>query len=354
MGCNAWNHLASCNCGWGGDTGGGHGRHGFAKARGGAPWPDGLNWSWDRRPRIDSYVNPNARCPICGDDVIFYQSPHGGRVFFDHPLGWPWPKHPCTDTRDPPGRRRTILPPRLVRLRIPCIDVDPTKWQPLIPKRVERGSNFDRLSFAVDEPRLAGTFICLPSNVFGHAPALWRRNPNDPSQVDVSIIRLNQEGEVAPYEATIPGWLRNENDIKRHNRGRSQSVSALNRIGWSLSFRWKRQGGLKWKSHPAVDFAAALRFFETAAEMESWLGKLYLGKMYLAGSGVAREPAFAFKLIQEAAQSDKPTALRALASCYRRGIGIEKNSTIADYLDLRAARLEKRAHDALRYGSVAA
>jgi hypothetical protein len=29
--------------------------------------------------------------------VYFYQSPYGGRVFFDE-LGPPWPKHPCTDT----------------------------------------------------------------------------------------------------------------------------------------------------------------------------------------------------------------------------------------------------------------
>lgn len=43
-----------------------------------------------------SYVNPNARCPVCGASVYFYQSPDGGRVFFDE-LGPPWPKHPCTD-----------------------------------------------------------------------------------------------------------------------------------------------------------------------------------------------------------------------------------------------------------------
>jgi hypothetical protein len=43
-----------------------------------------------------SYVNPNARCPVCDASVYFYQSPYGGRVFFDE-LGPPWPKHPCTD-----------------------------------------------------------------------------------------------------------------------------------------------------------------------------------------------------------------------------------------------------------------
>jgi hypothetical protein len=45
---------------------------------------------------VVSYVNPNARCPVCGETVFFYQSPFGGRVFFDA-LGWPWPKHGCTD-----------------------------------------------------------------------------------------------------------------------------------------------------------------------------------------------------------------------------------------------------------------
>ncbi|TCA74158.1 hypothetical protein E0H62_14925 [Rhizobium leguminosarum bv. viciae] len=47
------------------------------------------------------YVNPNARCPVCGDAVFFYANRHGSRVFFDE-LGHPWPKHPCTDN---PARR---------------------------------------------------------------------------------------------------------------------------------------------------------------------------------------------------------------------------------------------------------
>jgi hypothetical protein len=44
----------------------------------------------------DSYINPNAYCPVCRESVVFYQSPYGGRVYFDK-VGWPWPKHPCTD-----------------------------------------------------------------------------------------------------------------------------------------------------------------------------------------------------------------------------------------------------------------
>lgn len=45
---------------------------------------------------VVSYVNPNAHCPVCKKLVYYYQSPNGGRVFFDN-LGWPWPKHGCTD-----------------------------------------------------------------------------------------------------------------------------------------------------------------------------------------------------------------------------------------------------------------
>ena len=41
------------------------------------------------------YTVPNASCPVCGASVFFYQSPYGGRVFFDS-LGPPWPKHACT------------------------------------------------------------------------------------------------------------------------------------------------------------------------------------------------------------------------------------------------------------------
>lgn len=57
---------------------------------------------------IVSYVNPNAHCPVCGERVFYYQSPNGGRVFFDN-LGWPWPKHPCTDNpRSQSGTVKTI------------------------------------------------------------------------------------------------------------------------------------------------------------------------------------------------------------------------------------------------------
>jgi hypothetical protein len=95
--CNAWNHSPGCTCGWGGD---GHlGRSdGYS-----SPFhaSSGMYYFSDRTTFTSSsyasFVNPNAHCPVCHAPVFFYQSPYGGRVFFDE-LGPPWPKHPCTDT----------------------------------------------------------------------------------------------------------------------------------------------------------------------------------------------------------------------------------------------------------------
>lgn len=95
MGCNAWNHPPNCSCGWGGVW--------YGSNNGG----DG--WLFNKRNKKRSlgyqkatsdtlsggYTDPNAFCPVCGVAVYFYESPYGGRIFFDE-LGPPWPKHPCT------------------------------------------------------------------------------------------------------------------------------------------------------------------------------------------------------------------------------------------------------------------
>ena len=109
--CNARNHPASCRCGFGGE-----GHAGHASARPGSHQFLGVPCIL---PTYESYVNPNAKCPVCRAPVFFYQSPDGGRVFFDE-LGPPWPKHPCTDRRSVP---ETMDPSS-----IPPIEVMPT-WE---------------------------------------------------------------------------------------------------------------------------------------------------------------------------------------------------------------------------------
>lgn len=80
MSCNAWNHPPNCNCGWGGVF------HGLGLTSGTHYWQ-----------KSESYTNPNANCPRCRAKVFYYESPYGGKVYFDQ-MGPPWAKHPCMDT----------------------------------------------------------------------------------------------------------------------------------------------------------------------------------------------------------------------------------------------------------------
>jgi len=89
--CNAHNHSESCTCGFGG-SGRGEGAPRYNRSE---PFTRNL-WTVSTDRPFDSFVNPNAICPVCSAPVFFYQSSDGGRVFFDE-LGYPWLKHPCTD-----------------------------------------------------------------------------------------------------------------------------------------------------------------------------------------------------------------------------------------------------------------
>lgn len=92
-----FNHYADCTCGWCVN----YGRMSGSERR-------RLESDMRRRDAVRElkqasarsisgcYVNPNAKCPVCGAGVFFYANEHGSRVFFDD-LGPPWPKHPCTD-----------------------------------------------------------------------------------------------------------------------------------------------------------------------------------------------------------------------------------------------------------------
>jgi hypothetical protein len=100
--CNAWNHPPGCNCGWGGVWYGSYGssdaadEHSWVFSR--SPPPRKLGLQIGTQNKLSGgYTNPNARCPVCNEPVFYYESPYGGRVFFDS-LGPPWPKHPCTSS----------------------------------------------------------------------------------------------------------------------------------------------------------------------------------------------------------------------------------------------------------------
>jgi hypothetical protein len=83
--CNAFNHSPDCDCGFGGDTGGGGGWQPVSSI-----WPH----------RHEDFTHPTT-CPRCGRPVFFVRH-NGGSVWFDE-LGPPWDKHPCFD--DEPSAR---------------------------------------------------------------------------------------------------------------------------------------------------------------------------------------------------------------------------------------------------------
>jgi hypothetical protein len=88
------NHYRDCTCGW-------CLKYGYGRRA--APIYTSTPLS-NPFSTFRCFTIPNATCPVCGASVFFYQSPTGGRVFFDE-LGPPWPKHPCTDNPSLPVGR---------------------------------------------------------------------------------------------------------------------------------------------------------------------------------------------------------------------------------------------------------
>ena len=135
--CNAWNHSPDCTCGWGGEGHAGRSSHnGFDNPL--ARYTRAIEheprwWVPPLTSTYSSYTNPNACCPVCGAPVFFYQSPSGGRVFFDE-LGPPWPKHPCTDnsSRPAPIARLGTSQPGQSSASQPIYVWQRTGWQPFV------------------------------------------------------------------------------------------------------------------------------------------------------------------------------------------------------------------------------
>jgi len=111
MPCNGFNHSPTCECGWGGVW------YGNAPIR--RIFNDG-NTKIDEfgspvearsfirpgtRRKPESLTIPNARCPVCGASVFFYQNEYGSRVFFDE-LGFDWPSIHARTTLDMIARQR--------------------------------------------------------------------------------------------------------------------------------------------------------------------------------------------------------------------------------------------------------
>lgn len=105
-----FNHYDWCTCGW-------CVKHSFDQTIAGSVRDKWIEAAGLYSSRSSCYVQPNATCPVCGQLVFYYQNSNGSRVFFDE-LGWPWPKHGCTDNSKKADIRRTspdIRPLEVIR-----------------------------------------------------------------------------------------------------------------------------------------------------------------------------------------------------------------------------------------------
>lgn len=182
--CNAYNHTWDCDCGFGGDTGGGGGRRRLAVALAMLERPVSSGWTKDSRGTVDSYVNPNAHCPVCGAPVFFYRSPYDGRVFFDD-LGWPWPKHGCTDNRREPLRTtRNSVSSSLSRRELKW---QAAGWSPLLSPRIYAG---DRPSITGDlEDSFRDLMLSASEQADAGSPVFLRPRSGMPGLFDVAFLR---------------------------------------------------------------------------------------------------------------------------------------------------------------------
>ncbi|MCX7564491.1 hypothetical protein OS176_13265 [Xanthomonadaceae bacterium XH05] len=127
--CNAWNHSPDCNCGWGGE---GH--------LGGNPTPFRVSSSsLDGFKTIESFTNPNARCPICNAQVFFYQNASGSKVYFNE-LGPPWEKHPCMQV-EAKGITHLTPPSSQEVKTIGIQESELAKWMPVLEPKINEIGN---------------------------------------------------------------------------------------------------------------------------------------------------------------------------------------------------------------------
>lgn len=224
--CNAWNHSLSCTCGWGGEgaRGGGAGQNYLAES-GLTRFADLIRTRYRQEAR--AYVNPNAKCPVCAAPVYFYQSPEGGRVFFDH-LGKPWPKHPCTTNL-------SLEAVKVDFLSLGRVDLKSSDWLPFICNSIHPAPLMGDGVYVL-EGLYDHTAIKLFCKVFGlhiRAPYLLKKSEHSDSNFTVTTVKFDgDEAEPIEFHATrsainlIPEHLRapalplSEKNPPKNNKGK--------------------------------------------------------------------------------------------------------------------------------------
>lgn len=186
-----------CTCGWGGD---GHlGRRSDGYFNTSSP-SDLRKLLAPQFVTAASYTTPNARCPVCRQSVFYYQSPNGGRVFFDE-LGPPWPKHPCTSTQQPRhawiiGGAPSSAPEFTYRRRW-----ERDRWRPFIVRTVKA------VAETTDWTQLVGMLDGKDLTVYLRSQrdlndALFHARRRADGTFDVAYIAVDSDGQTIARQTT--------------------------------------------------------------------------------------------------------------------------------------------------------
>lgn len=143
----------------------------------------------------DSYVNPQAHCPYpdCRAPVFFYQSPYGGRVYFDE-LGPPWPKHPCTDTSLTRSNRRSITTGEKLTYHWQLAG-----WEPLIQCRTDEntGEEFASITGIIAKNNKNWkAYVARRELQINDTPVLIREICPTAGRFEIATIKLEHRNEV--------------------------------------------------------------------------------------------------------------------------------------------------------------
>lgn len=130
------------------------------------------------------------------------------------------------------------------------------------------------------------------------------------------------------------------------NAGRAYAEGYLGEPDYTKALAWFRKAIDQGKGRYPNTYATALTYMGfTYERMEDdknavyWLEKAVnendisamqaLGRHYLEGTGVAKDEAKGFSLIQTSANSGDPSAQNMMGVCYQHGIGVERNGNQA-------------------------
>lgn len=93
----------------------------------------------------------------------------------------------------------------------------------------------------------------------------------------------------------------------------------------------------------------AIELYRKAADQGEAAGEYGLARMYVAGRGVARDPAQALAGFQRAAEKNHADAIEALARAHKVGdLGLPRDLQKSAELDARAQALRKQAKEAVQ------